>query len=645
MSDAVATPAETLNNAVHERPAKRKRIACQRCRQSKLRCEASDGGARPCQRCSLHSWPCITEAEPQRASKRPNRTLNERADPEPQSTHHINPIASPPASQTSSFRALAASADHVSSEAQLPPEYFSYYHNSFPVLLMPVSPDAVYATSALLFWAVITTAARHDSLDFTLLPALVPAVKRLLWLTIASPPHMLPSLEAMSILCIWMFPVSSMPTDLTFILAGILKSSAMHTGLHRPDILTHYSSAQSSLRPAKLREAIKVWCCTYVATEGVAIGNGQPPYFPADRTIEQASAASNPYELPESLHQAGVTQVFCSKVHSTMCDFDRLEGLASQSTRSLLLKVLERDLRELEERLNTHRSHRTSIHFLSACFQLRAYWLFDDEESSARRDGVIKAFDTAIRFIDKLQYGETDGGPVRYLTFLASRVCFAAAVLVSKVVHSSYGLYVDAERGKQAFNTSISIFKRCCVEDNDMHGRTTKVLAQLWNIYEGQSEKSQQPPGLSLKTRLFFSIAHDALWQWREEYAGNPNNGAPSPPPPLMPPSSTTIYGGPLSAEHQPSSLALSHSRTEPGNNIAHASNILDDHTTSLASNARQFHSPAEFFDADPTREPLPSAPDQDHLTRNSRLLPPGAMQFDMLFPCAVSGFRDSEQP
>jgi transcriptional regulatory protein LEU3 len=120
----------------------------------------------------------------------------------------------------------------------------------------------------LLFWTIVLTAARHDSHDFSLLPALVPAVKKLLWLSIGTVPHMLPSLQAMSILCVWTFPTSSMPVDITFILAGILKSAAMHTGLHRPDILTHYSRVRSSLEPAKLRDAVKVWCCSYIAMEG-----------------------------------------------------------------------------------------------------------------------------------------------------------------------------------------------------------------------------------------------------------------------------------------------------------------------------------------------------------------------------------------
>lgn len=62
-----------------------------------------------------------------------------------------------------------------------------------------------------------------------------------------------------------------MPLDINFVLSGILKSAATHVGLHRPDILTHYSRTRISLSPNELLQAIKVWCSIYVAIEGFVI--------------------------------------------------------------------------------------------------------------------------------------------------------------------------------------------------------------------------------------------------------------------------------------------------------------------------------------------------------------------------------------
>lgn len=149
--------------------------------------------------------------------------------------------------------------------------YFSFYHPIFPILLVPASADDLFETSSLLFWVIVITAVRNDSADFTLLQGLVPAVKKLLWSTIAVVPHTLSSLQAMAILCMWTFPASSMPNDTTLILAGALKSAATHVGLHRPDVLTHYSRIQYTLAREKLLGAVKIWCCTYIAIEGFVI--------------------------------------------------------------------------------------------------------------------------------------------------------------------------------------------------------------------------------------------------------------------------------------------------------------------------------------------------------------------------------------
>lgn len=129
-------------------------------------------------------------------------------------------------------------------------------------------------------------------------------------------------------------------------------------------------------------------------------------------------------------------------------------------------------------------------------------------------------------------------------------MCLAAAVLISKVIHSSYGQYLEEGMGKAAFSTCISIFKECSVEDNNMEGRATRILSQLWAIHKDLFEASPEaPPRLSVRSRSFFSIVHDGLWQWRERYAGIPSNGAPSIPPPLISPVSMDAAGQTTNAD------------------------------------------------------------------------------------------------
>ena len=267
---------------------------------------------------------------------------------------------------------------------------------------------------------------------------------------------------------------------------------------------------------------------------------------------------------------------------------------------------------------------------LSACFQLRAYWLFDDDDSTSRREGVLKAFDAAVQFVHSLQRGETAGSPARYLTFLHLRVCITAAIFISKVVHSSYGQYVSKEVGKQTFNYCISIFKRSSVEDNDMDGRTTKVLVQLWSIHAGLAQElPQSPPRISLKSRSFLSIAHDGLWEWRERYHGQPSNGAPKFPPPVITPEFTEAPGEPLAADGIGQSTLLQSGQA----GMVGQSTDGFNHLEASASEIQQLPSPRGFPVADPTREPWIAGCEQDNLAADDWSVNPDVLDFDLLLP------------
>jgi hypothetical protein len=174
-------------------------------------------------------------------------------------------------------------------------------------------------------------------------------------------------------------------------------------------------------------------------------------------------------------------------------------------------------------------------------------------------------------------------------------MCFTAAIFISKVLHSSYGQFLNQDLAKEAFATCITVHKQCSVEDNDMDGRVTTVLPQLWAIHKDLFEMSPTvPPRLSLRSRSFFSIAHDGLWQWRAVYAGKPSNGAPSIPPPLISSASMGLANSPATFDLSESclptnSVCLNHA----GHNVAptQAENVpWQSHTSSGSSYQQQQH-------------------------------------------------------
>lgn len=279
------------------------------------------------------------------------------------------------------------------------------------------------------------------------------------------------------------------------------------------------------------------------------------------------------------------------------------------------------------------------MYLASACFQLRVYWFFDDDDSASRREGVLKAFDSAVQFVQWLKQGETASSPAKYLTFLHLRVCITAAIFISKVVHSSYRQFISEDVSRQAFNICISIFKQTSIEDNDMDGRTTKVLAQLWSIHAGLPQKSlESPPRLSLKSRSFMSIAHDGLWEWRERYHGQPSNGAPKLPPPVITPEFTDAAAEPATADELEQRSLLS----GPAHMAEQSSSVFDQPEAS-ASEIQQLPSPLRFPVVDTAQEPWIAGCEQDNLATDSGPVNPDAMDFDLLFPDLNMAFTNQD--
>ena len=140
-----------------------------------------------------------------------------------------------------------------------------------------------------------------------------------------------------------------------------------------------------------------------------------------------------------------------------------------------------------------------------------------------------------------------------------------AAILVMKIVSSSYFQYVDVEGGRRAFNTAISLLRKCSVEDNDLKGRMSKILAQLWGVHLSDRAMRDQVPSLRIKSRFCTSMLHDSLWLWREKFGGPGYSAAPQPP---SGPESTSSKSGISPAQRLDTSVDYNLPMSVPSSNF-----------------------------------------------------------------------------
>lgn len=149
----------------------------------------------------------------------------------------------------------------------------------------------------------------------------------------------------------------------------------------------------------------------------------------------------------------------------------------------------------------------------------------------------MRAYATALEFISMLSEEDRKSNFVNYMPNIFHIMLNTAGMLVMKIVKSSYSRYVDIDGGKRLFSVTIRLLRKATLEDNDLRGRGSKIMTQLWNINNSQSLSKEREPNLSVKSRLGASVLHDALWIWRDEFGGQ--KGPPSgPSQPISNPSS-----------------------------------------------------------------------------------------------------------
>ncbi len=220
--------------------------------------------------------------------------------------------------------------------------YLTDYHPHMPILEENITPDDCYKRSPLLFWTVIAIAARRFEEEPTLLASLSSGIKELLWRTVGNPPHSGLDLKAMVLICLWPFPTSSMSTDISYFVASIVKTSAMHVGVHKPFNMQDFSRVKVNLHLDELKDALATWAACFVAAErfkfllsSSASGHwtnqlnnsttaciGQPPLFVADTTLEVISQPISRVHVPRTLYEMSVIFLLCNKFHTAMAHGD-----------------------------------------------------------------------------------------------------------------------------------------------------------------------------------------------------------------------------------------------------------------------------------------------------------------------------------
>ncbi|QKX60413.1 uncharacterized protein TRUGW13939_07558 [Talaromyces rugulosus] len=397
--------------------------------------------------------------------------------------------------------------------------FFGRYHPYIPFLNPKLSPEDYYSRSPLLFWVIIYVSSRRSPNDPGLEVRLIPSVKRLLWECISNPPHTWELVQAIVLVCMWPFPTSSLSTDNTVILVTTAQTMAMRLGLHRPDAIRDFSRTNRRLSQEETTESLKTWAACFIAIQNVVFTDGLP-LVSSDHMIDRICDNRTPGLVPERLRVQLVMSRFVARVCSVMAGSAKFPANGKSSGENLsLLALLEQDFIDMSAAISDKLTPETSIMLDGSRLHLYVFFLLESSGSDVRRRALLRAFNTATTLIAKMRDLDTTHGTLEYGHFVMFRSLALAASFILKIGYSSYAQYLDFETGKHSFYTATQLMRRTSMEDNDLPGRMSKIMTQLWSA-QARIDRSSEEPSLKLKTRLSGSLLHDFLWSWRETFGG-----------------------------------------------------------------------------------------------------------------------------
>lgn len=423
-------------------------------------------------------------------------------------------------------------------EHQLFQEFFTYYHPYLPFLDPTQTPDQYYQQLSLLYWAIISVAARRYTADPMLLTQLSRPLTRLLWSTIGDVPQGYHVVKALCLLCTWPLPTSTTSTDPTHILCGVMMKAATAIGLHRPNHINDFSRVAIDLNTQQLHDRVKTWAVCNIVAQTIGTGYGQPASTLYDWTLAARPGDSGPFTLSPELETRLQIERFCDKVSKEMySNASDPRGVAGDEHRAMLMRVYRREFGELQAAiLSRNLSPVVNLHLKAAGLHLRLAGFFDSSATPGYMDDLMGLWRATVSFLDYICEGDSSFGDgsmggdylLRYASNYIQQMLVAAGFALLKLLRSFFAKSIDFDRGRNLFHRTIQATRATSVVQNDLNWRLAELMVQIWNGARlegshqsyGDDSGTEMDDSLQLKVRCrhSMSLVFDSIWHWREEY-------------------------------------------------------------------------------------------------------------------------------
>ncbi|KAF1931090.1 Zn(II)2Cys6 transcriptional activator [Didymella exigua CBS 183.55] len=564
--------------------------ACNECRQQKLKCNVQRDPFVSCARCVKQNLRCVIEPNFKRVGKR-NRNAEMEREMEALRARlaayegrgaavagHIAHGAAPQlkleaadaflhtqhqqvaatslldlrSGQSPLFYSLGAGEVRLGlgDVSELFAEYFQLYHPFLPFLDQVRSPDEYYNHDhKLLFWAIISVAARRSTSRPALLKDLAKPLTDLIWDSIRNQPnhHVV---KALCLLCTWPVPAERTVTDPTYMLCGVMMQIAMQIGLHQPTHPQDFSRTRVRLQQEDIHDRLRTWAVCNIVAQTVSTGNGQPSITLYDSTLEfKVDDEDHMRTIPPTLFVRLRQEMAASRINKLLYSANTHRFAAEAATTYMTLEADR--LKEERGSLDGADNELEELYHCAVSLHLHLHSFFSPEPRLERRDDLVALYYAATAYLDQV-FKLQQASKLPYVPYYIMQMALAAGFALLKLLNSDFAGRLPS-KGRTYVLQTVEALRRAKVWPNDLLDRFAEVLAQLWkessrgrslhsmsqspsisnsgiaNMFNTQPQSQQttqqrrestgmleDPLGLIVRSRMSMSVVFDCVWRWRE---------------------------------------------------------------------------------------------------------------------------------
>ncbi|KAF4340597.1 zinc finger transcription factor [Fusarium beomiforme] len=629
MAGVESSPGSNIDDHDAEQEKKRQpgvKRACNECRQQKLRCDVVQEPFQSCSRCNRLKLECKIESNFKRVGKRSKHAEMEKeidrlrrsiaraksqgftpeadddmdspiatSNPTYTHTHTRNPSLMGSDEAVSSLLHLKRGGNYnmprYSHELEnvklteddvnnLFRQFWAFYHQFLPFLNPQQAPDLFFQQHPLLFWSIISVAARRYNPPSTndLLSNLSGPLTRFLWSTIGEVPSNYYVVKAMCLLCTWPLPTSTTSSDPTHILCGVMMKTATGIGLHRPNNIQDFSRVSVELNKEQLNDRVTTWAVCNIVAQSIGTGYGQPASTLYDWTLASRAGEESAFQLSRELEARLQIERFCDKVSKEMySNASDPRGVAGDEHRAMLMRVYRRDYAELNASiLSQGLGPIVSLHLRAAALHMRLAGFFDSSKTPGYMDDLMGLWRATTAFLDEILEVDQATSPrdgigghlLLHCSNYIGQMMVAAGFALLKLMRSFFAKTIDFQRGRTLFHQTIRAIRATSVVNNDLQWRLAELMVQMWNgarlehnqhnFNSSDNSPIQMDDSLQLKVRCrhSMSLVFDSVWRWREDFQASGRGTIDSAKQPTNPDSANESSA---SSTHMDSTLVPSH--------------------------------------------------------------------------------------